>query len=460
MPGACRHAIECMHREPVRGRQVRKDEQMIASVRHTHEERVLLGLIAATAFGCVVSGFIVESPPDVIRGIWHIVSPTNILITDFIDLGGVGGALAQAGLLTLLACAAYRLTGARIDGGAVGCLYMLLGFALFGKTLLNVWPIVIGVCLYARVRKEPIRDHVTTAIFATALAPIFTEVGFNSALARGIAIPLGFALCVLIGFVVPPIATQLFRAHNGFTLYNMGFVAGILGTVVVAVLQSYGLQGQPEMVWTHGHDAPLLILTVLILLSLVGTALALDRKPWRSYVELHRQTGQAPADFLETSGTPATLLNMAAVGVISTAYVLIFGADLNGPVLGGIVSVIGFGACGKHSLNIVPVMVGAVLGAVLKPFGETDPGVVWAVLFGTCLAPIAGRFGPHWGLLAGFLHVSVGQATGSLAAGLNLYGNGFAAGLTAAVVSAVALTFAKRRRSTDAPQQVSQVPTA
>lgn len=433
---------------------------MIASDRHTHEERVLLALITATAFGAVVFGFVVQSPADVIRGIGHILSPTNILITDFIDLGGVGGALAQAGLLTLLGCAAYRLTGARIDGGAVGCLYMLFGFALFGKTLLNVWPIVIGVCLYARVRKEPIRDHVTTAIFACALAPIFTEVGFNTALSRGIAIPLGFALCVLIGFVVPPIASQLFRAHNGFTLYNMGFVAGILGTVVVAVLQSYGLDGQPEMVWTHGHDTPLLILTALILISLVGTALYLDRSPWRSYVALHRQTGQAPADFVETSGAAATLINMAAVGVISTAYVLIFGADVNGPVLGGIVSVIGFGACGKHSLNIVPIMVGVVLGALLKPFDLTDPGVVWAALFGTCLAPIAGRFGPLWGLLAGFLHVSVGQVTGSLTAGLNLYGNGFAAGLVAAVVSAVALTFSRRRRATDDPQQLSKVPVA
>lgn len=310
---------------------------MIASpAAHSRDERVLLGLVTTTAFGCVVFGFLVESPTDVMGNIGRILSPRNILVTDFTDLGGLGGALLQAGLLTLVACAIHWLTGARIDGGAVGCLYMLLGFAFFGKTLFNVWPILIGVGLYARVRKEPLRDHVTAAIFATALAPIFTEVVFNSALSQVVSIPLGFMICLMIGFVVAPIARQLFRAHNGFTLYNMGFVAGFLGAVIVAMLQSYGLKGQPEMVWTHCHNKPLLILIMLILALLVGAAFSLDPRPWRSYLNLHRQTGQAPADFIGTAGTSATLLHMAAVGLIATGYVLIIGAGFTASVVSAV----------------------------------------------------------------------------------------------------------------------------
>lgn len=420
-------------------------------------ERSLLHLLSLTALGCVVFGFIVDSPAEVVRGIGHIVIAPDILITDFIDLGGLGGAFAQAGLLTLIACAGYRLTGARVDGAAVGCVYMLLGFGLFGKTLLNVWPIVIGVALYAAVRREPLRDYLTTAIFATALAPVFSEVAFNTALDRWISVPLGFASAVLIGFVVPPIARQLYRVHNGFTLYNMGVVAGVLGVVVVAVFQSYGLASQPPMVWTSGHDVELLILVAGILVSVIVTAFICDRTPWRGYAALNRRTGQAPADFIASDGVGPTLLNMAAVGVIATVFVLIVGADLNGPVVGGILSVLGFGACGKHAVNIVPVMLGVMLGALAKPFEFTDPDVVWAALFGTCLAPIAGRFGPHWGVLAGFLHVSAGQVTGAFAAGLNLYGNGFAAGLVAAVVTPVALVFA-RRRDSDRPQDPVETP--
>ncbi|MFE6977067.1 DUF1576 domain-containing protein [Streptomyces sp. NPDC057682] len=422
-------------------------------------ESVLLWLLALTALGCVVFGFLVDSPAEVVRGVGRIVIAPDVLITDSIDLGGLGGAFVQAGLLTLIACAAYRLTGARVDGAAVGCVYMLLGFALFGKTVLNVWPVVMGVGLYAVVRREPVRDYLTTAIFATALAPVFSEVAFNSALDRSVSVPLGFATSVLIGFVVPPVARQLFRAHNGFTLYNMGFVAGVLGTVVVAVFQSYGLAAQPPMVWTSGHDAELLTLVAAMVLGVIAAAFVLDRRPWCGYVALHRRTGQAPADFIASDGAGPTLLNMAAVGVIATAFVVIVGADFNGPVVGGIVSVMGFGACGKHSVNIVPVMVGVLLGALAKPFGFTDPGVVWAALFGTCLAPVVVRFGPHWGVLAGFLHVSVGQVTGAFAGGLNLYGNGFAAGLVASVVTPVALVFA-RRRDSDRPQDPVQVPAA
>ncbi|MER5442297.1 DUF1576 domain-containing protein [Streptomyces sp. NPDC002790] len=418
-----------------------------------------MGLLSLTALGCVAFGFLVDPPAEVVRGVGRILIAPDVLITDFVDLGGLGGAFVQTGLLTLVACAGYRLTGARVDGAAVGCLYMLLGFGLFGKTVLNVWPIVMGVGLYAAARREPVRDYLTTAIFATALAPVFSEVAFNSALDRWISVPLGFATAVLIGFVVPPVARQLFRAHNGFTLYNMGFVAGVLGTVVVAVFQSYGLAAQPPMVWTSGHDAELLILVAVILLGVVAAAFVLDRRPWHGYVALHRRTGQAPADFIASDGAGPTLLNMAAVGVIATAFVLIVGADFNGPVVGGIVSVIGFGACGKHAVNIVPVMVGVLLGALAKPFGFTDPGVVWAALFGTCLAPVAGRFGPQWGVLAGFLHVSVGQVTGAFAGGLNLYGNGFAAGLVAAVVTPVALVFV-RRRDSDRPQDPLSVPSA
>jgi hypothetical protein len=102
-------------------------------------------------------------------------------------------------------------------------------------------------------------------------------------------------------------------------------------------------------------------------------------------------------------------------------------------------------------------MIGVILGALTKPLGLDDDGVVWAIMFGTCLAPVSARFGPHWGVLAGFLHVSVAQVAGSLTIGLNLYGNGFAAGMVAAVLSPIALMFVERRES-DRLQEPEAVP--
>ncbi|MDR2279395.1 MAG: DUF1576 domain-containing protein, partial [Gordonia sp. (in: high G+C Gram-positive bacteria)] len=279
-------------------------------------ERVLLRLIVSTALACIVFGFIVDAPTDVLRGIGDIVIAPDVLVTDFVLLGGLGGAFVQAGLLTLLACLTYRLTGAKIDGGAVGCLYMVLGFGLFGKTIVNVWPILVGVALYALWRREPLRDSVTTAWFATALSPVFSEIAFNSGLSRWLSVPVGLATGLMIGFIVSPVARGLFRAHNGFTLYNMGFVAGILGAVIIAVFRSFGLEDQPSMVWTSGNAVPLLILCSVLLAMVLVAAFTLDHRPWRGYRGLLRRTGQAPADFIGSDGAGPTLLNMAITGTL------------------------------------------------------------------------------------------------------------------------------------------------
>jgi hypothetical protein len=79
-------------------------------------------------------------------------------------------------------------------------------------------------------------------------------------------------------------------------------------------------------------------------------------------------------------------------------------------------------------------MIGVFIGSLAKPWDAGDPSAVLAALFGTTLAPIAGRFGWHWGVVAGFIHVSVAQTVGQLHGGLVLYNNGFAAGLVAAIL--------------------------
>ncbi|MFD5177828.1 DUF1576 domain-containing protein [Nocardia sp. NPDC058379] len=427
-------------------------------MRGVGDQQVLFRVVVAMSVAFVVFGFVVDSPGAVLRGVVDILSARDNLVTDFVGVGGLGGAFVQAGLLTLVACATYRLTGAAVDGPAVAALLLVLGTALYGKTLLNVWPILAGVALYATLRREPLSAHVSTAWFGTALSPIFVELAFNTALPVWAGALLGGVTSVLIGFVLPPVARQLFRAHDGFTLYNMGFVAGVVGAVVVAVYRAFGLTAPPEMVWTSGDDGPLSILLAVLLVGLVGTAFALDRAPWRAYVRLTRRDGRAPCDFITDDGAAAVLLNMAVIGTLVSGYVLVIGAHLNGPVIAGILSVIGFGACGKNAANIVPVVAGVAIAGLLKPYELTDPGLIWAALYGTCLAPIAGRFGPHWGVVAGFFHASVAQVTGALVAGLNLYGNGFAAGFVAAVIAPVAALLSHPRRG--AGEKETPVPAA
>ena len=124
---------------------------------------------------------------------------------------------------------------------------------------------------------------------------------------------------------------------------------------------------------------------------------------------------------------------MALVGSMGFLYLLaLYPQDvrLNGPLVCCLFAMTGFGAFGKHPRNVLPVMAGAVLAALLMiQVPITSPGVLLATLLCTCLAPIAGQFGWHWGVIAGFVHMTIVQNTSILHGGMNLYNNGFAAGL-------------------------------
>lgn len=397
-------------------------------------DRLILRIIVSYALAFIVFGFLMSSPGEILNGLLQIITTRDALITDYIGVGGMGAAFVNAGLLTCLACALYRITQASISGASIASLFLLLGFGLFGKNLLNVWPIVAGVWLYAKFRNESFAAHINVAFFGCALAPIFSEILYSTAISRSASIPLALFTATLLGFILSPVATQLFKVHAGFNLYNIGFTAGIIGTLVVALYKSYGFVPEPVMIWTSENQGILTCFLAIFFLSMLIAGISLDRRSLRQLSTIVKLSGQAPTDFVAIVGLGATMVNMGLCGLLSLTYLLVIGADLNGPTIGGILTIVGFAAFGKHPLNIAPIMAGVFLGSLAKPWNINDPAIVLATLFGTTLAPIAGQFGWLWGMVAGFLHSSASLTVGFNHAGLNLYNNGFAAGIVAAVM--------------------------
>ena len=224
----------------------------------------------------------------------------------------------------------------------------------------------------------------------------------------------------------------------------MGFTAGIVGTLVVATYKSYGFVPDPVMIWTTGNNVLLGGFLAAVLGSMVAVGWWIDRALPSRLKSIVAQSGQAPTDFIALAGFGPTLANMGLTGAVGTLYVLLVGGDLNGPVIGAILTIVGFAAYGKHPRNIAPIMLGVFVGSLAKPWGAADPSIVLAALFGTTLAPIAGRFGWHWGIVAGVVHSSAALSVGVLHAGLNLYNNGFAAGIVAAVLVPVIIAIRGR----------------
>ncbi|MBS5280983.1 MAG: DUF1576 domain-containing protein, partial [Butyricicoccus pullicaecorum] len=133
-------------------------------------------------------------------------------------------------------------------------------------------------------------------------------------------------------------------------------------------------------------------------------------------------------------------------GLIGLALILAIGGDLNGPTVGGILTIMGISSYGKHPANMFPVMFGVLLGSAVMHWSLADSAVQLACLFCTTLAPISGYFGWPYGILAGFIHASVVLYTGSPVAGMNLYNNGFSGGLVAIVLYAIIIAVIRHRR--------------
>ena len=389
-------------------------------------------------------------------GLVAIITSRDTLLTDYFGIGGIGAGCVNAGLLTLCACLVYDRTGAKMTGASVACLFLVLGFALFGKNLLNVWPIVFGVSLYSRFKGETFATNINTAFFGVALAPIFSEILFSGSLTAAVSVPLALATGLVIGFVLPPAAAQLFKAHMGFSLYNMGFTAGLVGTLVVALYKSYGFVPDPVFIWTTGNNLLLGSFLALVFASMIAVGFAFDRQRAGRAEEGDRDDGPGAHRLHRASRASARRSPTWDCAARSRmAYILAVGGDLNGPVIGAIFTIVGFAAFGKHPRNIVPIMAGVFLGSLAKPWNVDDPSILLAALFGTTLAPIAGRFGWHWGVVAGFVHSSAALTVGPLHAGLNLYNNGFAAGIVASVLVPVIMAIQSRTRRADEPASAS-----
>ena len=403
-------------------------------------ERTILAIVAAYAAAFVLFGLMLQSPAALLGGLGDIVTTRDALLTDYFGVGGIGGGCVNAGLLTLAAAFVYWRTDARITGASVAALFLVLGFGLFGKNLVNVWAIVLGVYLYAKFRREPFASHVNTAFFGAALAPVFSEILFSTAIPFTLSVPLAgddqprdrIRPCARRG-------ASLQGAH-GLQPLQHGVHRRDRRDVGRRPLQILRIRARSGV---HLDDGPQPVAG-----DVPRDRVRLDARRRLSHStgarskasgKIMQAPGQAPSDFIAMAGFGPTLANMGLTGFVGVIYVLAIGGDLNGPVIGAILTIVGFSAYGKHPRNIVPIMLGVFIGSLAKPWNAADPSAQLAALFGTTLAPIAGRFGWGWGLVAGFVHSSAAMSVGPLHAGLNLYNNGFAAGIVASVLVPVIL---------------------
>ena len=392
----------------------------------------ILAPMLAFSLGWIALGFALSTPAQVLEGLRTILFSTDMLITDYMETAGIGAAFVNAGMVCLLSLALLYFSDDPVNGFTIVVMSLMAGFALFGKNLFNITPIIVGTWLYAVSKREPFSKYVPISLLATSLAPVVSYLAFHEKLPMPlIAIFIG----LLIGYVMPVLSAYTFRILNGMNLYNAGFACGLLGMVLVPVFTALGYGPEKVLFWATGHNVLLGggLLAACAALILFGAARGGRRAARQYWVMLHT-SGRAPSDYLRAFGAPAVCINMGVNGLMGGLYIMLVGGDLNGPTLGGIITLMGFSAYGKHLFNITPVMLGVLVGNVMNNVPMNNPTMQMAGLFGTTLAPISGVFGWPYGILAGLLHSSVVLHAGAALEGMNLYHNGFSGGLLTMVL--------------------------
>lgn len=391
----------------------------------------------------LLSSIVFNNSYEIITGMKNILKAPSILVTDYMAIGNIGSALFNSGLLMLIAVFIVWKNKVEMNGPIMASIFTIGGFALFGKNLYNIWSIILGVYLYSIIQKESFSKYIVIAFFGTALGPMISQITFGLGFSLVQGMIIGNVVGIITGFIIPPLASHFSQFHKGFNLYNLGFTAGVVGTVFMAVFRAFDLQSQGVLIVLEGHNLILGLYLAMLFTSMIIVGFVFNNKSFKGYQNILQSSGRAVADYVKIGGFGSTLINMGLLGLLTSVYIIMVKGELNGPTIGGVFTVVGFGAFGKHIKNILPILLGVYIATLFQIWDTNSTGALLAALFGTTLAPIAGEYGWKSGMAAGFLHMAMVMNVGYLHGGMNLYNNGFSGGLVAATLVPIIDAFRK-----------------
>jgi hypothetical protein len=391
-------------------------------------------LVPYLGFIFLILAFVFAPLSELISGLGIILTSPSVLLTDYIEIAGLGASLLNSAIMILLAYGIVRIAKIPISGPVFAGLLTIAGFSFFGMNILNSSILFFGVFLYAKYKGMSLRSVIVILLFSAGLAPIASVTMFGLGLHLAISIPLGIIVGVVSGFVLMELAPHVIKFHNGYDLYNVGFAGGIIALLAYSVIKLSNHSYEVEAVYSTDRHLELLIISLAITITAMIVGFIANGNSLKDYKNILRKSGRAITDFTRKNREGIALFNSGLTGFLIIAIILPLGIKLSGPSFGAILTVVGFGCFGKHPRNILPGIVGVVLSAFIFKLEFDSILVTLALIFSTTLAPISGEYGIIPGVIAGMLHLPVINNLGSLHGGIILYSNGFAAAFTAVLI--------------------------
>lgn len=376
-------------------------------------------------------GILTIEDRNLFQEIIGIIFNKSILVTDYMYTNGIGATLLNSSITSILILYLYKLNKIKPSGSMIMSLWLTLGFSMMGKNFINIWPTIFGVYIYSKIQGEPFSNYILIAILSTAFAPLPIEILNSFNINIYLTLIISCLISISLGIILPPLAKFTLKIHQGYNLYNIGFANGLIALVIVSIFKYFGVEFSRNFLWSTEYKIKLTILLSILFTILI--ILGINKKSLKNFRKILKHSGRTITDYYLIYGN-TTFLNMGIIGFILLFYIIIIQGDINGVVVALILGVVGFGALGKHPLNIFPLMLGVIIAAIFKNTPINKPSIILATIGATSIAPIAGQFGFIIGLISGIVHLILVSNIGNLGGGINLYNNGFVAGIVAMIL--------------------------
>ena len=379
---------------------------------------------------------------DMLRGLGRILTGPAQLTKDYFkpELGGLSATMLNCALVAAICTGLTCLPGAKLNGVTALAWFLTVGFGGFGMHPLNMLPLILGVMMYAKLKREPFARHIHFAMFSTALAPLVSQVllYYPDPAAGPAVTPLGVALALAVGAAtgcaMPALCAHSPSLHKGFNLYNAGPAAGFMCFLLYALLyRTVGVEPPAIAADLGGGHARFVNVFCGVCFALCLIAgLKLNGGPG-GYRALLADAGYR-VDFTEKYSAGVCLMNLGVYGLFILLYYNLIGATFTGATMGVVFCMVSCGFAGATPRNTLPILLGYGLMGLLHRLGLTafavnSQALVVGLCFASGLAPIAGRWGWLAGIAAGVLHAALVTGVPVLHGGFCLYNGGFTAGI-------------------------------
>lgn len=415
---------------------------MKKGIRYLHND-FYLELFCLALF---ILSFCFEPVKEVFNGYGRILSSPSILLTDYVYVGGLGATMLNVATVLLFNLVMLKLLRVRFSGPIFCGIVMIAGFSFFGKNLINTLPIYFGIWLYSRMKRIPYKSLIIVILFSTGISPLVSYAVFGFGLEYYYSVPLGLSCGIIVGFLLPAYASHTMVFHEGYNLYNIGFALGILSAFFYALFRLCGLEVATASLYDDTNSMVFYILLGSISALFILLALCGNIGVFKIYPRLLKTSGRLISDYTKEFGVETVMLNFGIIGLLMLALFASLRIPLNGILFGSILSILGWCAFGLHLRNVLPIWIGSAIAIVIMMAVRNnftiqvreDLNVLVAFIFACGLAPISGKYGIIYGLVGGFMHITLTPLMISLQGGFDLYNNGLSAGFEASILAVCA----------------------